>query len=95
MRAHGLTLGYTEVELAAPCPLGEAGLVARGQEFHASTLGPVPPSVRRAYRLRAPGGGERAEGYLLGRALLSYVHLHFASNPALATAFVDACAAAR
>jgi cobyrinic acid a,c-diamide synthase len=95
MRAHGLTLGYAEVELAAPCPLGEAGLGARGQEFHASTLGPVPPSVRRVYRLRAPGGGERAEGYLLGRALLSYVHLHFASNPALATAFVDTCAAAR
>jgi cobyrinic acid a,c-diamide synthase len=95
MRAHGITLGYAEVELTASCPLGGPGLVARGQEFHASTLGPVPPSVRRAYRLRVPGGGERAEGYLLGRSLLSYLHLHFASNPALATAFVDACAAAR
>jgi cobyrinic acid a,c-diamide synthase len=92
MRAHGVALGYAEVELAAPCPLGVAGLVARGQEFHASTLGPVPPSVRRVYRVRAPGGGERAEGYLLGRTLLSYVHLHFASNPALAAAFVGACA---
>jgi cobyrinic acid a,c-diamide synthase len=95
MRAHGITLGYAEVELTASCLLGGPGLVARGQEFHASTLGPVPPSVRRAYRLRVSGGGERAEGYLVGRSLLSYLHLHFASNPALATAFVDACAAAR
>jgi len=95
MRAHGVALGYAEVELAAPCPLGVAGLVARGQEFHASTLGPVPPSVRRVYRVRAPGGGEHAEGYLLGRTLLSYVHLHFASNPALAAAFVGVCAEGR
>jgi cobyrinic acid a,c-diamide synthase len=95
MRAHGLTLGYAEVELTAPCPLGAAGSVVRGQEFHASTLGPVPSHVRRVYRVRAPGGGERAEGYLVGRVLLSYVHLHFASNPKLAAAFVDACAEGR
>jgi cobyrinic acid a,c-diamide synthase len=94
MRAHGLTIGYREVELTGACPLGAAGSVARGQEFHASTLGPVPPSIARAYRVRTPGGGERGEGYLVGRALMSYAHLHFASNPALATAFVDACAAA-
>lgn len=28
------------------------------------------------------------------RGLLSYVHIHFASNPSLAPAFVDACAVA-
>jgi cobyrinic acid a,c-diamide synthase len=95
MRGHGVTLGYAEVELTAACPLGAPGGVARGQEFHASTLGPVPPAVPRVYRLRAPGGGERVEGYLVGRTLLSYVHLHFASNPALAAAFVAACAPAR
>jgi cobyrinic acid a,c-diamide synthase len=37
-------------------------------------------------------GGARLEGYQLGGALLSYVHLHFASNPSIARAFVDACA---
>ncbi|HTO12235.1 MAG TPA: cobyrinate a,c-diamide synthase [Candidatus Binatia bacterium] len=93
MREHGLTLGYAEVTLAAATLLGPAGAVVRGQEFHASTLGPVPPSITRAYRVRAPGGGERAEGYAVGRALMSYVHLHFASCPAVATAFVGACAA--
>jgi cobyrinic acid a,c-diamide synthase len=92
MRAHGLTLGYAEVTLAAAGPLGAAGTVARGQEFHASTLGPVSAAVPRVYQVRAPGGAERAEGYLVGRTLMSYVHLHFASNPAVATAFVAACA---
>jgi cobyrinic acid a,c-diamide synthase len=96
MRPHGLTLGYREVELTGACPLGPAGAVVRGQEFHASTLGPVPPAIPRVYRVRVPGAdGDRPEGYLVGRALLSYTHLHFASNPALATAFVDACAAGR
>jgi cobyrinic acid a,c-diamide synthase len=53
----------------------------------------VPAAIPRAYRVRPPGGTERAEGYLVGRTLLSYVHLHFASSPGLADAFVDACAA--
>ena len=95
MREHGLTLGYAEVTLAADTPLGAAGTVARGQEFHASTLGPVPAAVPRAYVVRGPDGRERAEGYLLARTLASYVHLHFASSPGLAAAFVDACARGR
>jgi cobyrinic acid a,c-diamide synthase len=93
MRAHGLTLGYAEVALSADTLLGRAGTVIRGQEFHASTLGPVPPAIARVYRVRAPGGGERAEGYAIGRTLLSYVHLHFASCPEVADAFVAACGA--
>ena len=95
MRTHGLTLGYAEVTLIADCLLGRAGTVVRGQEFHASTLGPVPATVPRVYRVQGPGSSERAEGYLLGRTLMSYVHLHFASSPGLATAFVDACAGGR
>ena len=93
MRAHGLTISYVEVELTSACPLGRAGIVARGQEFHASTLGPVPETIARAYRVRRPGGGDRLEGYLVGRVLMSYVHLHFASSPALPATFVEACAA--
>ena len=95
MRAHGLTLDYAEVELTRACPLGRPGVIARGHEFHASTLGPVPASVARAYRARARSGADRPEGYLVGRALMSYFHLHFASSPGLATAFVDACAEGR
>ena len=95
MRPHGLTLGYAEVTLAEPSLLGPAGAVVRGHEFHASTLGPVPADVCRVYRVRAATGEERAEGYQIGGTLASYLHLHFASNPTIATAFVDACARTR
>jgi cobyrinic acid a,c-diamide synthase len=91
MRPRRLTLAYTEVTLRAASPLGFAG-VARGHEFHCSSLDPVPSSVPRVYRLRRRGGAEQDEGYLIGNALLSYVHLHFASNPALAERFVAQCA---
>jgi cobyrinic acid a,c-diamide synthase len=95
MRPPRMSLGYVDVTLTAPTLLGPAGTVARGQHFHFSTLSSVPASVPRAYRVAAPGGAPRAEGYLVDRALISYVHLHFASNPTLAQRFVDACAAVR
>ncbi len=90
-----LTLGYREVHFVADTLLGPVGAVARGHEFHASTLAPVPASVERAYSMTGPGGAPRTEGYLVGRALMSYVHLHFGSNPSLAREFVQTCAAVR
>jgi cobyrinic acid a,c-diamide synthase len=91
MRPRRLSLSYTEVTLRADSPIGPAGTVARGHEFHCSSLDPVPASVSRVYRLRRRRGDERDEGYQIGNALLSYVHLHFASNPRVATSFVTAC----
>jgi cobyrinic acid a,c-diamide synthase len=44
----------------------------------------VPATVPRVY--------DGADGYLIGRTLVSYAHVHFASNSALARGFVDACA---
>lgn len=84
MRPPRMTLGYVTVRLAADTPLGAAGSVLRGHRFHFSTLDPVPADVPRVY--------EGSEGYLVGRTLLSYAHVHFASNPGVARAFVDACA---
>ncbi|MHB8708633.1 MAG: cobyrinate a,c-diamide synthase [Desulfuromonadales bacterium] len=84
-------LGYREVTMTAATPLGPAGTVARGHEFHYSELA-MPVEVVRAYRLTDRSGqtcGE--EGYLRGNVLGSYVHLHFASNPRLAENFVAAC----
>jgi len=91
MRPRRLSLAYTEVTLQGASPLGAAG-AARGHEFHFSSLDPVPAAVPRVYRLRRRGGAEQDEGYLIGNALLSYVHLHFASNPEVAARFVAACA---
>jgi cobyrinic acid a,c-diamide synthase len=80
-----LTLGYAEVELTRPTPLGPAGTVVRGHEFHASRIDEVPDRVRRAYTVRASEGDPpRGEGYVIGETLMSYVHLHFGSNPAVA-----------
>jgi len=95
MRPQRLSLSYTEVTLQADSPLGPSGTVARGQEFHFSSLDPVPASVSRVYRLCRRHGDECDEGYQIGNALLSYVHLHFASNPRIAESFVTACAEAR
>ena len=92
MRPRRLSLGYTSVTTSAPSLLGAVGTTARGHEFHYSTLDPVPDSVPRVYRLADARGNERVEGYHIRNALLSYVHLHFASNPAVASALVDACA---
>jgi cobyrinic acid a,c-diamide synthase len=92
MRPRRLSLGYTEVTLTGDTPLGAVGSVARGHEFHYSSIDPLPHTIPRAYRLRRRHGAERAEGYLVGGALMSYVHLHFASNPELAGRFVTACA---
>ncbi len=83
----GLTIGYREVRFTADTPLGPAGTVARGHEFHRSALGSVDAAVPRVW--------EGAEAFLIGRSLLSYVHLHFGSNPVLARHFVTACAAWR
>jgi cobyrinic acid a,c-diamide synthase len=95
MRPRRLSLGYTTVTTSAPSLLGPTGTVARGHEFHYSTLGDVPASVPRVYHLAPARGAERAEGYQIGNALLSYIHLHFGSNGAVAPALVEACARSR
>jgi len=92
MQPRRLSLAYTEVTFTGPTPLGGAGMVARGHEFHYSRIDPLPDAIARAYRLRPRHGEERAEGYVVKGALMSYVHLHFASNPELADRFVAACA---
>jgi cobyrinic acid a,c-diamide synthase len=95
MRPRRMALGYTEVAFTRDTPIGPAGAVARGHEFHYSTLDPVPDGIERVYRVAQRDAPARAEGYLVGRTLMSYVHLGFASNPELPRAFVAACAGSR
>jgi cobyrinic acid a,c-diamide synthase len=95
MRPRQLSLGYTEVTFTADTPIGPAGTIGRGHEFHYSTLDAVPDSVPRTWRLEKRRGGTRTEGYLVGRTLMSYVHLHFASCPTIPDRFVDACTRTR
>jgi cobyrinic acid a,c-diamide synthase len=88
-------LGYVEIETQARTLLGAKGTRFRGHQFRYSEL--VPPltesDIDMAYSLRRRRGGETSrEGYFMGNVLASYVHAHWASNPAVAQAFVAACA---
>ena len=58
---------------------------ARGHQFRYSEIDPMPPHVSRLYE----------EGYQMGSAVGSYVHLHFLSCPDFARRFVDQCSAWR
>ncbi len=94
-RAHMLqrrkALGYRQVELTADTPLGPAGTIIRGHEFHYSEMD-LPQEVKRCYHLSRRGGVDLGrEGYRVGNVLGSYVHLHFGSNPQVAANFVNFC----
>lgn len=86
------TLGYMEAELLRDSFWGAAGARLRGHEYHYSSLeSPIPPDWECAYLLRrgrSPGDEARPEGYTRGRVLLSYLHLHFAANPAALASFM-------
>jgi cobyrinic acid a,c-diamide synthase len=90
-------LGYVEIETRNASILGPAGTRWRGHQFRYSTLEPPPPeSVERLYTVTPRwGGAPFTEGYRDGNIVASYVHAHWASNPAVAEAFVSACIASR
>ncbi len=86
-----MTLRYVEIKTTSPTLLGPKGTVARGHEFHYSSI------LSNGYRGKAlyqgvNGGGDRfQEGFAFKNLLASYCHLHFASNPLLPASMVGAC----
>ena len=85
-------LGYREVATRADTLLGPAGTVVRGHEFHYSRLLDAPAGVPTVYGLTGRTGViDAPEGFVAGRTLGSYVHLHFAGNPDVAAHFAAAC----
>jgi cobyrinic acid a,c-diamide synthase len=88
-RSH-LAIRYVEVTTRTASPLGPAGLVARGQEFHQSRLlaGPAPDHL---YAIRDCTGIQATEGFACERVVGSYVHLYFGSNPDIAASLVNSC----
>ena len=94
VRERLVALGYVDVETRSPSLLGPSGLRFRGHQFRYSELLGAPEGS--AYLLHQRRGGEPLlEGYQSGSVLGSYVHAHWASNPAAAASFVEACAAQR
>jgi cobyrinic acid a,c-diamide synthase len=82
-----LTLGYRTATTTRPSPLGPAGLVFRGHEFHYSHIDPEGDALQLEGRMGVSHGGHSGP-----TVLASYVHVHLAGKPELAEAFVAACA---
>jgi cobyrinic acid a,c-diamide synthase len=85
-----LSLGYREATAQADHAVWPAGTVARGHEFHYSSIDP-PAGETPAWTLRARGT-ERAEGHVLGGVHASYLHTHWAATPEVAARLVQAAA---
>ena len=75
----GRSLGYREVTAGEGCPFRKRGR-GTGHEFHYSEMTPSPGTAR-AYMIKGGDGSKEPEGYVYRNTLVSYVHLHFASNP--------------
>jgi cobyrinic acid a,c-diamide synthase len=88
-----LTLGYREARAATATPWLHEGEPVRGHEFHYTQVEPLDASGP-AWVLSARGV-ERAEGFVRGAVQASYLHVHWAAYPHLASRFVAAARAAR
>ena len=84
-------LGYREVRFREDCILGSKGETARGHEFHYSQMAELPREFTRLYQVSRMQHDLGTEGYRYKNCLASYIHLHFGSNPGMATAFVGSC----
>jgi len=89
MKKPGLTFGYRAVELSRDCILGSSGTIARGHEFHYSTL-ILRGSFDYACALcDAQGLSKGPDGLVVGNVVALYAHLHFASQPQIAKSLVS------
>lgn len=86
----GFTMSYVGIETTGG--LFGAGRVARGHLFHHSEM-TEEPTVARCFDVSTTQGAGSKEGYQVGNALASYIHLHFASQPQIPEAFVALCRA--
>jgi cobyrinic acid a,c-diamide synthase len=83
-----LTLAYVEISTSGG--LFGSGHRARGHFFHRSELS-GEDAAQCSYHVVTSRGNEAEEGYSVGNVLASYAHLHFASEPSLAAAFLERC----
>lgn len=89
MKKSDLTLGYRIVELSRDCLLGAAGVTARGHEFHYSALVPNGPLSYVCTLTDSQARPVGPDGLAWKNVLALYTHLHFGSQPEIATALVD------
>ena len=86
-------LGYRDVVISKASPFFPVKAKIRGHEFHYSNIAQFE-GVETIYAVRGKTGAMYPEGYRIGNALASYVHVHFASNVRFAESFVSLCRSA-
>ncbi len=86
-------LGYRDVEILKGCPFLEEGRRVRGHEFRYSELKSKKIMAANVFKATHPGTGRcmPSGGYVFKNVLATYIHIHFASNPAFARGFMRLC----
>jgi cobyrinic acid a,c-diamide synthase len=79
-----LTLGYREATAVSATSWLDAGEEVRGHEFHYSQVEPLDGDARAAWKLAARGT-ERDEGFVAGGVQASFLHVHWAAFPQIAS----------
>ena len=85
-------LGYRKISLKTDCILGRAGESLRGHEFHYSSIRNHPPFDENTlqYAVQDSSGIVLPEeGYRTKNTFVSYIHIHFGSNPAAGRNFIN------
>lgn len=99
MQARLAALGYVEATLTTDGPLGPAGQICRGHEFHYShvvldeseSAGWLPAFSIERRRADAI----ESHGYARGNVVAVYLHLHWASRPDWPRRFLETCKESR
>ncbi len=87
MQARRAALGYVNWRTTHASRLGPPNTLARGHEFHYSRLEPLGP-LTYAAELDTERAPPHPDGIVSRGLWAGYAHLHFASNPNLATALL-------
>jgi cobyrinic acid a,c-diamide synthase len=88
-----LSLGYRTATMRRQTPLGPAGTRVRGHEFHYSAIDPEGDAIDLSGRSASGRSGRRRAGWASPHLLASYLHLHLASAPELASQLVATASA--
>lgn len=85
-------LGYVEAQTLRDSILGAAEISFRGHQFRYSRIEMLSNEIEPAFTIRRRRDGTTLEeGFQIRNTIASYVHAHWASNPAVAPALVEAC----
>lgn len=84
-------LGYVEARALQDSPLGAAGDILRGHEFHYSLVEGLDSKKSAFAFYGGPNSEGRPEGYAKGNLIASYLHIQMRSHPEAVGRLIQAC----